>query len=172
MVIKRTEGQTDIKLFDPVLAQLPVFSGIPKPMGGLGGFGFNWGLATQIAGWVISGIGIGINVVDAMKTAKDKSGVDKLEPGEISAIASQIAAADPQHRGTSFWEKAIGTQFGAEPATLPAQPPPPGYYLNPQTGQLVALPKEGGILGGIPTWGLALGGLMIYVALKKGGLKL
>lgn len=166
MVIKRTEGQTDIKAFDPILAQLPVFSGIPKPIAGLG---FDWSLAIQIAGWTISGIGLGLSTYDAVKGAKQKSGIEKLEPGEISAIASQIAAADPQHRSPSQWEAILGTQFGAP--TTPPPAIPPGFYQDPRTGQLVPI-KKAGILGDIPTWGYVLGGLLVYTVLKGGGLKL
>lgn len=171
MVIRRTEGQTDIKAFDPVLAQLPVFSGIPKPL--KTGLGFNWGLAIQIAGWTINGIGLGLSTYEAVRGAKDKSGVEKLEPGEISAIASQIAQADPQHRSASQWESILGTQFGGAQVAQP-QPIPEGYYLNPQTGQLVALPglKKAGMFGDVPPWALVGGGLLIFLVLKGGGLKL
>lgn len=169
MVIARTEGQSDIKAFDPILAQLPAFSGTPRG----GGFGFNWGLAIQIAGWVINGIGLGLSTYEAVKGAKTQSGVEKLEPAEISAIASQIAAADPQHRSASAWETILASQFGMGGGTLPQQQIPPGFYLDPRTGQLAPLPddKKAG-LGDLPTWSWIVIGLLGFMVLKGGGLKL
>lgn len=161
MVIRRTEGQTDIKAFDPVLAQLPAFGGNPAP---LTGFGFNWGLAIQIAGWTINGIGLGLSTYEAVRGAKQKAGVEKLEPSEISAIASQIAQADPQHRSASQWESILAGQFGGQ--VTPPQPAPPGFYRDPQTGQLVALPTKAGLFGGLPTWAWIAGGVLGYVALR------
>lgn len=161
MVIRRTEGQTDITAFDPVLAQLPAFSGIPTSLAGLG---FNWGLAIQIAGWTINGIGLGLSTYEAVRGAKEQSGVEKLELSEISAIASQIAQADPQHRSASQWETILGSQFGGQ--VTPPQPVPPGFYRDPQTGQLVRLPTEAGTFGGLPTWAWIAGGVLGYVALR------
>lgn len=168
MVIARTEGQTDIKAFDPILAQMPVFSGTPT-----GTLGFNYALALQIAGWVINGIGLGLSTYEAIKGAKTQSGVEKLEPGEISAIASQIAAADPQHRSAAAWETILAGQFGTTGTTPPVQIPP-GFYIDPRTGQLAPLPddKEAGMLGGLPTWSWIVIGLLGFMVLKGGGLKL
>ncbi len=165
MFIQRHEGKSDIEAFDPIMAQMPVFSGTP-----VGSFGFNWGLAIQIAGWTITGIGLGLSTYEAVKGAKDQSGVEKLEPGEISAIASQIATADPQHRSASQWESILSSQFGGP--TTP-QPVPPGFYRDPGTGQLVPIPtQQAGLFGGLPTWALVGGGLLIFMVIKGGGLKI
>ncbi|KKN57092.1 hypothetical protein LCGC14_0565640 [marine sediment metagenome] len=165
MFIARQEGKSDIEAFDPIMAQMPVFSGTP-----VAGFGFNWGLAIQIAGWTINGIGLGLSTYEAVKGAKDQSGVEKLEPGEISAIASQIATADPQHRSASQWEAILASQFGGPTAPPPV---PPGFYTDPATGQLVPIPtKQAGLFGGLPTWALVGGGLLIFMVIKGGGLKI
>jgi len=161
MVIKRTEGETDIQAFDPVLAQLPAFGGNPAPLSALG---FNWGLAIQIAGWTINGIGLGLSTYEAVRGAKDKSGVEKLEPSEITAIASQIAQADPQHRSATQWESILAGQFGGQ--VTPPQETPPGFYRDPQTGQLVPIPTKAGMFGGLPTWAWIVGGVLGFVALK------
>jgi len=159
MVIRRTEGQSDIKLFDPIMAQIPAFSGTPQ-----GAFGFNWGLAIQIAGWTINGIGLGLSTYEAVRGAKEKAGVEKLEPGEINAIASQIAAADPQHRTASQWETILAGQFGGPTAPEPA---PPGFYRDPQTGQLVPIPtQQAGFFSTLPTWAWVGGGLLAFMLYK------
>jgi len=163
MVIKRTEGKTDIEAFDPVLAQLPAFGGNPAPLTG-SGLGFDWSLAIQIAGWTINGIGLGLSTYEAVKGAKQKSGVEKLEPSEINAIASQIAQADPQHRSPAQWETILASQFGGQ--VTPPQETPPGFYRDPRTGQLVPLPTKAGTFGGLPTWAWIVGGVLGFVALK------
>lgn len=166
MFISRQPGQSDLAHFAPIMSQMDVFSGTS----GGSGLGFNWGLAIQIAGWTINGIGLGLSTYEAVKGAKAQAGVESLEAGEISAIASQIAAADPQHRTASQWEQILGTQFGGG-----GQPPPvpPGFYRDPQTGQLVPIQtQEAGFLASIPTVGWIGIALLGYMAVKGKGLKI
>lgn len=166
MYIERHEGKSDLDQFDPIMAQMPAFSGLQ----GGSGLGFNWNLAIQIAGWTISGIGLGLSTVEAVRGAKEQSGVDKLEPAEISAIASQIAQADPQHRTAAQWEQILAGQFGQG---LPPQPVPPGFYRDPQTGQLVPIPtQQAGFLEGMPSWAWIVIALLGYMLVKGKGIKI
>lgn len=164
MVISRKQDQGDLLAFDTTMPAKDGFFGVPT-----GQLGFNWGLAIQIAGWTINGIGLGLSTYEAVKGAKEKSGVETLEPGEVSAIASQIAAADPQHRTATQWESILAGQFGG--ATAP-EPVPPGFYRDPRTGQLVPLiTQKAGFLDNVPTWAWVGGGLLAFMYFK-GGLKI
>ena len=167
MVISRTQGQGDMKHFDPIMAQMPVLSGLPQSSG----LGFNWGLAIQIAGWTINGIGLGLSTYEAVKGAKAQAGVEKLEESEIQAIASQIAQADPQHRTSGQWESILRGQFGG--GGLTPEPVPPGFYRDPQTGQLVPIKQAGtGFFGALPTWAWVIIGGLGFVVLRGKGLKI
>lgn len=157
MFFQRDVGQTDMRKFDAVIVPITSFSGTPQ-----GAFGFNWGLATQIAGWVISGIGLGISTFEAVKGAKDKSGVESLEEGEIQAIAASVAKADPQHRTSTQWEQILRGQFGGG-APTPGKCPE-GFYPTPDGGCLPI--KKAGFLDEIPTWGWIGGGLLAFLAFR------
>ena len=155
MVVARKEGQTAIELFDPIIG----FAGGP------GGLGFDWTLAMQIAGWTISGIGLGLSTYESIRGAKEKSGVVSLEQSEVAAIASQISKADPQHRSASTWEALLSQQFGAGGPT-PAVRCPEGFYATPD-GACLPIPAKAGI-GGLPTWAWIVIGGLAFVAVKSG----
>jgi hypothetical protein len=159
MLFQRSEGKTDLQNFDRVIHQI-------SPFAGLGGnLGFDWALATQITGWVISGIGIGISAVQSVRGAKDKSGVETLQESEIQAIAASVAKADPQHRTASQWEQILRGQFGAG-APAPAKCPE-GFYPTPDGGCLPI--KKAGIFSDVPGWAWIGGGVLAF-ALFRGKL--
>jgi len=155
MVIERKVGQTALKAFDPVMT----FSGSRA------GLGFDWSLAMQIAGWVISGIGLGVSAYEAVKGAKDQSGVVTLEKSEVAAIASQISKADPQHRSAATWEALLSQQFGGG-AVVPGVKCPEGFYPTPD-GACLPIPAQAG-LGAIPTWGWIVIGGLAFIVMKSG----
>ncbi len=134
MVITRTEGETDLRTFLPVLAQRRTnLSGAQQ------GLGIARPLLDQIAEWVIQAIGLGLSPYEAISGAKERAALvldEEPTPGELRVIAEQIAAADPQHRPVSEWEMLV-TEGG------------------------VRVPKKAGFE--MPTWGwiaLGVGGLL------------
>lgn len=132
--------------------------------GGISGFGFDWSLAIQIAGWTITGIGLGMSAIESIRGAKEKSGVEVLEQSEVAAIASQIAKADPQHRSASTWEALLSQQFGGEPPTTARCPE--GFYPTAD-GACLPIPTKAGV-GGLPTWAWVVIGGLAFVAVKSG----
>jgi len=129
--------------------------------------GFDWSLAIQIAGWTITGIGLGLSAIESIREAKSKSGIEVLEQGEIAAIASQISAADPQHRPASTWEALLSQQFGAGGVpTLPPVACPEGFYRTAD-GACLPIPTKAGI-GGLPTWAWIVIGGLAFVVVKSG----
>jgi len=157
MVFPR-QGNTDIRTFRPFLTRMAV-------AGLSGGLGFDWTLAVQVTGWIVSGIGVGLSVKDAIWGAKQQSGVESLEPAEISAVAAAVAAADPQKRSVSTWEQLLGQQFGAGAVTPQIPTCPQGFYPTPEGGCLPIQRQAGLGLGAIPTWawiGIAFLGFMAF----------
>ena len=157
MLFQRDVGQTDMRKFDPIMSQMPVFSGTQG-----GALGFNWALATQITGWVISGIGLGISTAQAVRGAKEKAGVETLQESEIQAIASSVAKADPQHRSATQWEQILRGQFGGG-GQVPAKCPE-GFYPTPDGGCLPI--KKASFFDEIPTWGWVGGGILAFFAFR------
>jgi len=156
MVISRTPETTDLRAFLPVLAQRPTnLSGVPQR-----GLGIAWPLMVQFAGWVISGIGLGLSAYEAIWGAKQNVTPDeKLGAGDVRAIAQQIAAADPQHRPVSEWEALLNQTLQPAPVT-PTVTCPPGFYRDAATGACLQAAKAGFEM---PTWGwiaLGVGGLL------------
>lgn len=159
MVISRTEDGTDLRTFLPVLAQRRTnlsLSGVQQ------GLGIAWPLMIQFAGWVIQGIGLGLSAYEAIWGAKEALPPDQeLGPGDVRAIAQQIAAADPQHRPVSQWEALLNQALQPPPVT-PTAPVtcPPGFYRDAATGACLQATKAGFQM---PTWGwiaLGVGGLL------------
>jgi len=156
MVINRIVGGTDLRTFLPVLAQRRTnLSGVQQ------GLGIAWPLMIQFAGWVIQGIGLGLSTYEAIWGAKQNVAPDEdLAPGDVRAIAQQIAAADPQHRPVSQWEALLNQSL--QPQVTPTVPVtcPPGFYRDPATGACLQVAKAGFEM---PTWGwiaLGVGGLL------------
>jgi len=116
MVINRIVGGTDLRTFLPVLAQRRTnLSGVQQ------GLGIAWPLMIQFAGWVIQGIGLGLSTYEAIWGAKQNVAPDEdLAPGDVRAIAQQIAAADPQHRPVSQWEALLNQSL--QPQVTPTVP--------------------------------------------------
>jgi len=163
MVIHTGRGGNPIHKFDSILAQRQVFSGAKTP-----GLGFNWALAMQIAGWTIQGVGLGLSTYDAIKGAKEQSGVQSLEPAEIQTIAASIAKADPQGRSPAQWEQVIRSQFGtAGGITPPTQVQcPPGFYPTPEGGCLPIPEEKAGFFDQLPTWAWVGGGLLAFAVFR------
>jgi len=122
----------------------------------------------QIAGWTIQGVGLGLSTYEALKGAKEQSGVESLEPGEIQTIAASIAKADPKQRSAAQWEQVIRSQFGTSgvPPGPGAVQCPAGFYPTPEGGCLPIPDTKAGFLEDVPTWAWIVGGGLAFVAFR------
>lgn len=135
------------------------------------GLGVNWPLVLQVGGWIISGIGLGASVYQAIWGAAEKAGVKSgdLSKDDISSLATMIAAKDPS-RSAAEWERNLTAMLGAgAPIMTPTiQTCPVGYYRDPASGACLPLQKAG-IFSDLSTTGwiaLGAGALVLAKVLK------
>lgn len=144
----------------------------PKSSGGqFGRLGVDWPLLLQVGGWIITGIGLGASVYDAIWGGAEKAGIKPgdLSSGDISTLASSIAAGDKKGRSAGEWETMLTAMLGPGAPPLPTgQVPPPGFYRDPASGAFVPI-KKAGFFEDLGTGGmiaLAVGGIVVAKVLK------
>jgi len=138
--------------------------------GQAGQFGFAWSLGFQILGWVISGIGLGMSVADAVADARKKKDIENpgatLSPSDLVSTAQKLALADPSN-DTEYYVRLLQGKFGPDAPKCPV-----GFYLDPATSTCVPI-KKAGIFTNVPGWGwviIGIGGF--FVVTQMGILKI
>ena len=133
-----------------------------------GGFGVDPWTFVRIGSVILNGLLVGKDIYEAVRGGKEAAPEATLPEDQITQLASQVAAVDPQKRSASQWESAIRAFFGTQ-----AQPPPgtcpAGYIWDPVAGQCTSISRPAAA-GKIPPWAwIAIGvGGAIFVA--KSGL--
>lgn len=133
-----------------------------------GGLGFDVALGLQVAGWIINGIGLGMNVYDSIWGAAEKADIKPgdLSSGDISSLATMIAARDPS-RSAAQWERDLTAMLGSGAPVLP-KTCPPGFYPDQTTGVCVPI-KQAGFFDDMSTGkmiGLGIAGVLAAKMLK------
>ena len=137
MLVART---TQRKAVSPMLQML-------SPGGArMGKLGVDWPLVLQVGGWIITGVGLGMSVYDSITSGAKEANVKPgdLSDQDIAALASTIAAKDPQGRSAQQWQQDLTAMLGSGATTIP-QPQlcPAGFVRDPATGACLPLQKAG-----------------------------
>lgn len=134
-----------------------------------GKLGVNWPLVLQVGGWIITGVGLGMSVYDSITSGAQEA---NLKPGDLSqsditALASTIAAKDPQGRSALQWEQDLTAMLGSGGPVTP-QLCPPGSYRDQTTGVCIPI-KQAGFFDDMSTGkmiGLGIAGVLAAKMLK------
>jgi hypothetical protein len=124
----------------------------------------------QVVGWVISGIGLGMSVADAIGEARKKKDIQNpgatLSPQELVSTAAGLAANDPT-MSTAEYLRLLQGRFGPDAPQCPM-----GMYLDPASNACVPI-KKASIFANVPGWGwviIGIGGF--FVVTQMGILKI
>lgn len=146
------------------------------PLGGrrqFGRLGFDVALGLQVAGWIITGIGLGASVYESIWGGAEEAGMKPedlaMSSGDIAAVASNLAKANPAGPTAAQWQNTLSSMLGPGGLTAPTpQLCPAGYYPDPASGACMPLQKAG-ILSDLSTTGwiaVGVGGLVLLRVLK------